>query len=168
MSDNKIEVNSTIDFNKIELVRGETPEGIEQKCFLLCKEYLGGVWLTLTLNEVKVKRVSGGLTNQLYYCAINEDKRSKDNEEPHEVAIRFYQDKRFNYGDYETNERLSDTVIAIMVSENGIGPKIYGIFDNGQIQKYYKVTSIFFNDSSMFHTFYLLKISYTVPDAILK
>ena len=141
MSENKTEDNPTIDFSKIVMQRRETPEDIEQKCIQLCKDYLGGVWLTLTLNEVEVKRVRGGFTNQLYYCAINEDKKNKDADVPHEVAIRFYQDKDFKTVDYETNERLSDTVIGIMVSENGIGPKLYGIFDNGQIQKYYKVIS---------------------------
>ena len=76
MSDNKTDVKQTIDSSKIVLERGETPEGIEQKCFQLCKDYLGGVWMTLTFNEIQVKRMSGGLTNQLYYCAINEDKRN--------------------------------------------------------------------------------------------
>ena len=64
-----------IDFSKIKLERGTTPENIKSQCFQLCQQYLGGVWLNLTIDEVEVKRLSGGLTNQLYYCAINEDKR---------------------------------------------------------------------------------------------
>ena len=128
----------TIDFSKITLQRGTTPQDIEQKCFDLCRNYLGGVWLKLTIDEVEVKRLSGGLTNQLYYCGINEDKRS-DAKEPQEVAIRLYEDKHFNNSENETNKRLTDTIIALMVSQNGLGPKIYGLFESGQIMRYYKV-----------------------------
>ena len=129
-----------IDFSKLTFERGETPDGIKQQCFKLCQDYLAGNWLQVGLDDVEVKRLSGGLTNQLYYSAINEGKRVNDTKEPQEVAIRLYSAKHYNNYDQSANERLTDTVIAILVSENGIGPKIYGIFDGGQIQGYYKVS----------------------------
>ena len=126
------------DFDKIDLIRGKTPEDIKQKCFHLCKDYLGGVWLKVGIDEVEVKRLSGGMTNQLYYCAINKQIKSI-NDEPQEVAIRLYGGKHFNNYDCDGNERLTDVIIALLVSENKLGPKIYGLFESGQIQKYYKV-----------------------------
>ena len=139
MSDTNTDNYEPIDFTTLKMERGSTPDDIDDKCLQLCKDYLGGTWLKVTTNEIVVNRLSGGLTNQIYYCAINEDKRTTDAKEAQEVVIRFYQDKHFNTIDNLTDERLPDTVIGLLVSENGLGPKILGIFDGGQIQKYYKV-----------------------------
>ena len=119
-------------------LRGKTPENIREQCYQLCREYLAGIWLRVSIDQIVVNRISGGLTNQLYYCAIEESSRTTGAKEPQEVAIRLYGDKHFNNS--ETNERLSDIIIAILVSENSLGAKIYGIFDRGQILDYHKVT----------------------------
>ena len=115
MRDNSAE-DLEFDFSKIEWQRGKTPEDIKQKCFQLCKDYLGGIWLQLSIEEFEIKRLSGGLTNQLYYCAINEDKQISDAKEPQEVAVRLYESKHFNNYEEGVNERLTDTIIALMVS----------------------------------------------------
>jgi hypothetical protein len=126
------------DFEKMEILRGETPKDIKQKCFDLCKDYLGGNWNKLSIDEIEVKRLSGGFTNQLYYCEISKHLKPIS-DEPQEVAIRFYGAKHFNNLDCEENERLTDVIIALLVSEYNLGPKIYGLFQSGQIQSYYKV-----------------------------
>lgn len=128
-----------LDFSKLKFERGKTPDDIKQQCFKLCQDYLAGAWLRVGLEHIQCTRLSGGLTNQLYYCAINDDRRASDDSASQEVAIRLYSPKHFNNYDETANERLTDTVIALMVSDNGIGPKIYGIFEGGQIQGYYKV-----------------------------
>ncbi|XP_054157305.1 choline/ethanolamine kinase-like [Oppia nitens] len=126
-----------IDFEKIELINGETPHDIKHRCLKLCQQYLAGNWLQQTVDTIKVKRLTGGLTNQLYYCGI--DKQSDDLQEtPNEVAIRLYGPKDILISDSEENERLSEVVVSLMVSQNKLGPKIYGIFDGGQIQAFYK------------------------------
>ncbi|CAG2106607.1 unnamed protein product, partial [Medioppia subpectinata] len=121
-----------------KLQRGSTPDSIQDSCFLLCREYLGGVWLNVTVGDIEVKRLSGGLTNQLYYCAVNEDKRTINDNVPQEVAILLYQNKHFNHSDINGIERLTDVIIAQSMSDKGLGPKIYGLFASGQILKYYK------------------------------
>ena len=126
-----------IDFNKLKLQRGKTPKDIIEKCLRLCKDYLADNWNEQTLETIEVERVSGGMTNQLYYCRIREPSSSSD--VPQEVAIRLYGVKHMNTNDCGQNERLTDVVIGLMVSENGLGPKVYGIFEEGQIQQYYKV-----------------------------
>jgi hypothetical protein len=143
------------DFDNIELLRGETPKDIKQKCFDLCKDYLGGNWLKLSIDEIEVKRLSGGFTNQLYYCAISKPLKPID-DEPQEVAIRFYGEKHFNNLDYEGNERLTDVIIALLVSEHNLGPKIFGLFESGQIQHYYKVL-FNFSPNLLFLTFQIAK-----------
>jgi hypothetical protein len=132
------EDNEKIDFSKIEILRGKTPEDIKQRCFELTKDYLGGVWLNISIDEIEVKRLSGGFTNQLYYCAISKPMQP-NGDEPQEVAIRLYGGKHFNNLNCDGNERLTDVIIALLVSQNKLGPKIYGIFESGQIQHYYKV-----------------------------
>jgi len=124
--------------DKKNFLRGKTPEDIEKKCLDLCKNYLGGIWLKTNLDQVQVERLCGGLTNQLYYCAISKPLKPVCNE-PQEVAIRLYGEKHYNNLDCGQNERLTDVVIALLVSEYKLGPKIYGLFENGQIQQYYKV-----------------------------
>jgi hypothetical protein len=142
------------DFEKMEILRGETPKDIKQKCFNLCKDYLGGNWLKLSIDEIEVKRLSGGFTNQLYYCAISKP-LNPIGDEHQEVAIRFYGEKHFNNLDCEGNERLTDVIIALLVSEYNLGPKIYGLFKTGQIQAYYKVL-FKFSPNLLFLTFQLL------------
>ena len=123
-------------YDKLDMKRGETPEDITEQCLVLCQNYLAGIWTQQTVDSIHVKRLSGGLTNQLYYCALNDPSISDG--VPHEVALRFYGPKHFNNED-GGNERLTDMIIALMISENKLGPKIYGIFENGQIQNFIKV-----------------------------
>ena len=133
-----------IDFDKIDLIRGETPVDIQERCLQLCKDYLAANWLQQTVDTIEVRRVSGGMTNQLYYCGIKSpttdvNSNIDTNGVPQEVAIRLYGPKYFNNTDCGGNERLTDIVIALMVSQNKLGPKIYGLFEGGQIQAFYKV-----------------------------
>jgi len=132
------------DFSKIEILRGTTPENIKQRCYDLCKDYLAGVWLKVEIDQIEVKRLSGGFTNQLYYCAISKPIKS-NNDEPQEVAIRLYGGKHFNNLDCGQNERLTDVIIALLVSQCKLGPKIFGLFEDGQIQQYYKVSAFSLN-----------------------
>ena len=123
-------------YDKLELIRGETPDNIAEQCLVLCKNYLGGVWTQQTVDTINIKRLSGGLTNQMYCCALND--WSLTDGVPHEVAVRLYGLKHYTNED-GGNERLTDMIIALMMSENKLGSKIYGIFENGQIQNFIKV-----------------------------
>ena len=132
-----VESFEDFDMSKMNLVKGETPKDIQQKCLQLCQNYLSGEWCQQTVNSIQVKRISGGLTNQLYHCAIS--KPNYSSKVPQEVVIRLYGIKYSYISSNEENERLSDVVIGTLVSNNKIGPHLYGLFDGGQIQKYYKV-----------------------------
>ncbi|XP_054157292.1 choline kinase A2-like [Oppia nitens] len=136
MSDNNSDINDTNnESNKptLHLERGRNVDNYKEKCHQLCQQYLGGVWLDTTVEDMKIRRLSGGLTNQIYYCGIDEKLSTTGDGVPHEVVVLYYQDKHF-----KENERLSDTVISVMMSDNNLGPKLCGVFPGGQIQKFYK------------------------------
>ena len=124
-------------FDKVDLVRGQTPDNIKERCLKLCKDYIANDWEGQTVDTINFKRLSGGMTNQLYYIGIAQP--SSNSTVPQEVAIRLYGPKHFNNNNNDGNERLTDVIIALMVSENQLGPKIHGIFEDGQIQHFYKV-----------------------------
>ena len=123
-----------IDFAKMELIRGETPADIKEKCLRVCKDYLSGNWCQQTTDTITVRRITGGMINQLYYCAINELDRNNSGVVAQEVAIKWYGQNI--YKDFEKS-RTRDVVNALIFSENKLGPKIYALFEEGQIQKYY-------------------------------
>ncbi|CAG2109384.1 unnamed protein product [Medioppia subpectinata] len=129
-----------IDFNEIELSSGQTPDDINAQCLRLCVDYLGGVWTQRTPDSIAVKRVMGGVTNQLYYCAIgSHSDETEGSGVPQEVAIRLYGRKYFTRDDsQEREDRLNDVITALLASQSQLGPQVYGIFDGGEILKYYK------------------------------
>lgn len=133
-----------MDLSKIEKKgMGETPDDIVDKCLEMCQNYLGGVWMKQTNESITVRRLTGGLMNQLYYCAINgtEGKEQMERTVPLEVAIKLTQKKAFlEETESEEKKRLmNEMIVQLMVSERSLGPKVYGIFMGGVITAYYRV-----------------------------
>ena len=129
----------------VEIVRGDAPADIELRCLNLCKSFIAGSWEAASLEDVQVKRISGGLTNQLWHIKLREDfKRQKNDvygdDEPSEVAIKLFQVKHMKNYDEKDNERMGDIVILTSMADANIGPKIYGIFNDGFIQAYHEVS----------------------------
>src|ERR1700761_2241965 len=125
-----------IDSTPNDVKREESSQDLHQKCFQLCKDYLGGVWMRLSFDDIVVNNIKKG-TNNLFYCAVNSDKRRADAKEPQEVVIKFYGQKHFITGGEVKDQRLTDAVIAVIASERNLGPKIYGLFEGGEIMKFY-------------------------------
>lgn len=134
--------------NPDEMVRGLKLENIEERCLKLAQTYIGGSWENVrTISDVTVKRISGGFTNQLYRVQLNDSvakvKNSVYSIEPTDIAIKFYLEKHIkNYNEKEA-ERLNDMIVLTIMSQTELGPKIYGIFKNGFIQKFYKVNTCY-------------------------
>ncbi|XP_054157310.1 choline/ethanolamine kinase-like [Oppia nitens] len=134
LKDNKCMENEKLVYN--QLMRGKTPEDIKEQCLQLCQDYIAGDWIRQTVETIEVKRITGGLTNQLYKCSIITPEANTT--VPNVVAIRIYGMKWTKNHVYEHNERLSDIIISVMVSEKMLGPKIFGIFNGGEITAFYK------------------------------
>ena len=117
--------------DKFEVISGKMPDNIKERCLQLCNDYIGGDWLRQTVDTVVFKRLSGGWSSQLYYMAM---KQPSANCGVSEQVLRFYGQKP-----YKSNDRLTEVVIALVMSENNLGPKVYGVFDDGMILHFYKV-----------------------------
>nr|XP_046917086.1 probable ethanolamine kinase [Dermatophagoides farinae] len=130
------------DINPNDLIRGKTPDDINERCFKLVQIYMtnNDQWKRLckTTNDLNVRRITGGMTNQLYYVGLKNGINEIDNDA---ITIKFYQSKHFKKdiinGDTD-DERLNDTIISIIISEQGIGPKVFGILSDGIIQSYHE------------------------------
>ncbi|XP_027203459.2 choline/ethanolamine kinase-like [Dermatophagoides pteronyssinus] len=120
-----------------ELFRGTTPDDIGEQCFKLAKIYMANNndWRRLcrTKDDLNIRRITGGLTNQLYYVGL----KNHSDETNNAITIKFYQSKHFKKDDND-DERLNDTIISIIMSERGLGPKVFGIIPNGIIQSYHE------------------------------
>lgn len=129
--------------NKDELVRGNKMADTEDRCLRLCQSYIGGSWLNAqTVADILVTRVSGGFTNQLYRIRLKKHvERAPVNPvygdaEPSEVVIKLYMSKHIANFASDEAERFNDQIILTLVSQLGLGPKVYGIFEDGFIQAY--------------------------------
>ena len=120
------------------ICNSEISDDIKINLYNYCKDYLDDVWSSIGANEIMVKQISGGCINQIFYCILLEYKQSqaKANGIPHEIVIRF------NSKSYKQN-RIDDMVIAWFVSVNNLAPKIYGVFNDREIQEFVKVSHTF-------------------------
>jgi hypothetical protein len=77
------------------IIRGKTPENIEQQCLQLCADYLSGQWIHISREQLVFKRITGGFTNQLYFCSLPYDMKPISCE-PKQVVIKFYGEKNIS------------------------------------------------------------------------
>lgn len=128
-----------------DYIRGQTPTDIGERCHRLCADYIGGRWALAGVKDLIVTRITGGISNQVYRVQLSEDylrKAQKTSQssviyksnEPTDVSIKLYNTKRLLSHHPEDPERLADTVVLTVLSEVGLGPKVYGIFGDGFIQ----------------------------------
>lgn len=127
----------------------------------ICSEYLNGAWKTIAPEEIQLRRISGGLSNFLYYVSlpdgyptattttISANKRPrKDSDsnlahlkgmEPKEVLLRIYGQ---SHGDHALEAMLTESVVFALLSERRLGPKLHGIFPGGRIEQYIPVSGV--------------------------
>lgn len=138
---------SWMDLDRDLWFRGEPLPNVERRCLELCAEFIGGRWTAATDPEkdLEVKRITGGLTNQLYRVTLKDHVPAVSNriypDEPRDVAIKFYLPKLVQ-NVKGNNERLSDTIIVLLASQLDIGPKLYGLFEGGMIQSFHEVSGV--------------------------
>ncbi|CAO1332721.1 unnamed protein product [Diamesa serratosioi] len=122
----------------------------------ICRDYLTGAWKTISAEEIQLKRISGGLSNFLYYVSLPDSKSElmttgslprtsytsskrprKDSYhnilEPREVLLRIYGQ---THGESALETMLTESVVFTLLSERRLGPKLHGIFPGGRIEQY--------------------------------
>lgn len=105
---------------------------IRDKAALLCKDHLRGAWLSISPQDMIFNKVSGGLSNFLYYCALPEGTESISGE-PNQLLLRLYG----NMNQERAMETLvTESVIFTLLSESQRGPRLYGVFPGGRLEEY--------------------------------
>ncbi|XP_055600504.1 choline/ethanolamine kinase isoform X3 [Uranotaenia lowii] len=121
----------------------------------ICRDYLTGAWKTIPAEELQLKRISGGLSNFLYYVSLPDSlgghsspkvgypstgssKRPRKDSynnmlEPKEVLLRIYGQ---THGEHALETMLTESVVFTLLSERKLGPKLHGIFPGGRIEQY--------------------------------
>ncbi|XP_065078748.1 choline/ethanolamine kinase isoform X2 [Ochlerotatus camptorhynchus] len=117
----------------------------------ICRDYLTGAWKTIPAEDLQLKRISGGLSNFLYYVRLPDQQNGsspkpssncykrprKDSYsnllEPKEVMLRIYGQ---THGESALESMLTESVVFTLLSERKLGPKLHGIFPGGRIEQY--------------------------------
>lgn len=122
----------------------------------ICRDYLTGSWKTISAEDIKFKRISGGLSNFLFYVSlpdvcdshppspvpdqlmkitkrVRKDSGNSLIEPPKEVLLRIYGQ---THGEHALETMLTESVVFALLSERNLGPKLHGIFPGGRIEQY--------------------------------
>lgn len=100
---------------------------ILRKALELGSDYLHGGWSQLEMNEIEVTQITGGQSNLIYMASCkNLSKLSSDTPECFLIRIHCQ----------PSSQVFNDTVIFSIMSERGLGPKLYGFFPGGRLEEY--------------------------------
>ncbi|KAJ1162383.1 hypothetical protein NDU88_002851 [Pleurodeles waltl] len=111
--------------------RDEVSNDMRRRAFDWCREYLSGAWRLLQREEdMSVSIVSGGLSNLLFKCSLQEHVVSQDNE-PRQVLLRVY--GAILQG---VDSLVLESVMFAILAERTLGPQLYGVFPQGRLEQY--------------------------------
>lgn len=110
-----------------------------------CAKYLGGAWKSISLDDFKLEKISGGLSNYLYKCEITNYESFKNTKnEPKILLLRLYGEVK----ELDKESILKDLIVSIKLNPIISSPKIYGIFDYGRLEEYIDARSLKRSDFS--------------------
>lgn len=140
----------------------------------ICRNYLHGAWKTVDPQSLSFGRISGGLSNFIYYIALpdnRQDKQVQDSspnteldglsltfghvqrsisflgvEEPKNVLLRIYGQV---HGERAMDSIVTESVIFTLLSERRLGPKLHGVFSGGRIEEFIPARSLVTRELSM-------------------
>ncbi|CAG4948557.1 unnamed protein product [Parnassius apollo] len=142
-----------------------TEEEMREVAGRICRNYLHGAWKTVKPTELEFRRISGGLSNFLYYVALPEDsskfggytqRESSPEAELETPVTRFagrtmVRSNSFSieeprkvllriygqvHGERAMDAIVTESVIFTLLSERRLGPKLHGVFSGGRIEEY--------------------------------
>ncbi|XP_055643328.1 choline/ethanolamine kinase isoform X2 [Toxorhynchites rutilus septentrionalis] len=139
--------------DRMQVVASKTPTEMRDVAARICRDYLTGAWKTIPADQLQLKRISGGLSNFLYYVSLpdnhdsgsakpafngNNSKRPRKGScpnihQPKEVLLRIYGQ---THGEHALETMLTESVVFTLLSERKLGPKLHGIFPGGRIEQY--------------------------------
>ncbi|XP_050358556.1 choline/ethanolamine kinase isoform X4 [Nymphalis io] len=143
-----------------------TEEEMREVAGRICRNYLHGAWKSVDPTDLDFRRISGGLSNFLYYVALPPDtsklggyarenspeteesrlskkpilsSHSFSMDEPKKVLLRIYGQV---HGERAMDAIVTESVIFTLLSERRLGPKLHGVFSGGRIEEYIPARSL--------------------------
>jgi choline/ethanolamine kinase len=105
----------------------ETNPVIRKQVLNYCGDFLGGIWKKAKPEDISIKKLTGGTINIILLCALSESYLPICNE-PTRVVFRIHCNPDTGI--------VAETVTFSILAQKGLGPKLYGIFDEGRIEEY--------------------------------
>lgn len=114
-------------------ISNEISFDFKKKAHTWCKQYLGGSWRNVSLEEFSIDVLGGGLSNELFICRLP-DNYQIGNAEKRKVVLRIYGPL---YDELVTSvgALISDSVVFALLSEWNVGPKLFAIFPEGRLEE---------------------------------
>ncbi|KAK5972389.1 Choline kinase alpha, partial [Trichostrongylus colubriformis] len=94
----------------------------------LCAKYLGGAWNRLTLDQFRVKAITGGMSNLLFLVELAPDVDTIGME-ARQALLRIQCQS-------DLDQLLTESVVFTMLSERSLGPKLLGVFPGGRFEQF--------------------------------
>ncbi|EJD75149.1 hypothetical protein LOAG_17655 [Loa loa] len=101
---------------------------LRNKLGQLCASYLGGIWTTVSCQQICITTPRGGFNNKIFVVELPNGIKAKCNE-PKKVILRIY-------GNLNERYELSEGIISAILSERYLGPRLLGIFPGGRFEEY--------------------------------
>ncbi|VDK88858.1 unnamed protein product [Litomosoides sigmodontis] len=94
----------------------------------LCARYLGGVWNTISAEQLRMQPIIGGISNLLFLVELPENVLP-EGEEPICSLLRIHCSN-------DLDRLLSEAVVFTMLSERLLGPRLFAVFPSGRFEQY--------------------------------
>jgi len=115
---------------------------ILRQAYKLCREYLQGPWAKVSIDNIEVTPLGGGLTNKLYICKLPEKIAAKNkSKSPNVVLFREY---GLIITDFKA--QIQESVVFSILAERGVGPKLHAVFPGGRLEEYLPARTLITSD----------------------
>ncbi|CAD5214768.1 unnamed protein product [Bursaphelenchus okinawaensis] len=101
---------------------------VKEAAHTLCKKFLANQWSSASSENVKLKQITGGTSNLLFLVSV--DHAEQHRRIPNQILIRI------NFSPDGASQWLTESVIFSQLSEKKIGPKLYGVFEQGRLEEF--------------------------------
>ncbi|KAF8796491.1 choline/ethanolamine kinase-like [Argiope bruennichi] len=109
----------------------EELESTKNEALTICQDFLGDIWSELSISDFEFSIVSGGLSNNLYRCALSDNIIVKNPKIPRQVLLRIYGPLQ-----EDVNVVVTEAATFMLLAERKLGPKLYGVFPNGRLEEF--------------------------------
>jgi len=108
-------------------------EKVREKASQICTEYLQGVWSKVPTSQLKIRQISGGLSNLVFFVGLPPGFFA-EGREPTAVLLRLFGD--LSVGPQHYYRLITETVVFTMLAERGLGPALHAVFPGGRLEEF--------------------------------